>query len=207
MSFVPPCYSAESAQSIPSYSSEPLAGERRLEHSPPVAHRPIPTGIFTKDNGRVSLLLTQQEDGAALPTYGRNSIIRGVVFPKDTEDVFAVTVKVVKGFILFHCLLLTASQVNGLLDLTVAEGATSYTPLVAKQITVWHHNSSDQTTCPDALPFEYQLPTTYKAFERVHPLPPSFNYSSSGVPGLFAKCIYMLTVEITRNSFWKRHIQ
>jgi len=114
MSFIPPHYdSAQSSQSIPSYSSEPLAGERRLEHSPPVAHRPIPTGIFTKDNGRVSLLLTQQEHGAALPTYGRNSIIRGVVFPKHTENVFAVTVNVVMDLSSFiaYCSLLCRSTV------------------------------------------------------------------------------------------------
>jgi hypothetical protein len=73
---------------------EPLSGEQRLELNPPVARRLTPAGTFTKDNGCFSLLLTQQEDGAALPTYGRSGIIRGAVFLKDREDILAVILKV-----------------------------------------------------------------------------------------------------------------
>lgn len=91
---VPPRYSAESVQSVPSYSSEPSSGEQRLELTPRVARRPTPNGTFTREKGRVSVLLTEQEDGIALPTYSRNDSVRGVVFLKDTEGVAAVAVKV-----------------------------------------------------------------------------------------------------------------
>ena len=94
MSPVPPRYSAESVRSVPSYSPEPLVNEQRLEFNPPVARRPIPTGTFTRESKQITLLLTQQEDGAPLPTYGRKGTIRGVVFLKDTEDISTVTLKV-----------------------------------------------------------------------------------------------------------------
>jgi hypothetical protein len=206
MSPVPPRYSAEFARSIPSYSSEPLAGEQRLELNPPVARRPIPAGTFTCESKRASLLLTQQEDGAAMPTYGRNGTIRGVLFLKSTDDILAVTLKVSRNYLLTmpvpH-----ASQVDGLLELTVAEGGTSYTILEAQKVTVWQNNTPSRTTCPNAIPFECTLPSTYKDRERFRPLPPSFNYCSSGVPGLTAKCTYTFTVEITKTQFWKRRMK
>jgi hypothetical protein len=49
-----------------------------------------------------------------------------------------------------------------------------------------------------------------KTRDRQRPLPPTFEYCSPGVPGLSAKCIYTLTVEILniRNlAFWKRRIR
>jgi hypothetical protein len=98
---IPPRYSVESTLTVPTYSSEPLAGEQRLQLNPPVLHRPIPDGTFTRENGRVSLLLTQQEDGALLPTYGRNATIRGVLFLKNTDKIFAVTLKV--HMLCFEC--------------------------------------------------------------------------------------------------------
>jgi hypothetical protein len=60
MSAVPPRYSAELAQSVPIYSSEPLAGEQR------VARYAIPNETFTRENGNVSLLVTDptRERGA-----------------------------------------------------------------------------------------------------------------------------------------------
>lgn len=95
MSAVPPQYSIEPRHTaVPCYSLEPLLGERRLEHNPRVAPRRIPTGTFQKCNSRVAILLTEQEDGASFPTYGRNAKIRGEVFMKDCDDIFAVTVKV-----------------------------------------------------------------------------------------------------------------
>ena len=99
MSAVPPRYSAELAQSVPTYSSEPLAGEQRLElNQPQVTRHAIRSETFTRENRSVSLLLTQQENGVTLPTYGRNGTIRGVVFLKDTEDILAVTLKVTQHY-------------------------------------------------------------------------------------------------------------
>ena len=93
---LPPEYSFESKYTadIPSYSLEPLLGERRLEHNPGVIRRRIPTGTFQKCNSHIAILLPEQEDGASSPTYGRNARIRGEVFMKDRVDIFAVTVKV-----------------------------------------------------------------------------------------------------------------
>jgi hypothetical protein len=209
MSSVPPRYSAESVRSVPPYSPEPLVGEQRLELNPPVARRQIPTGTFTRQSKQISLLLTQQEDGAVLPTYGRKGTIRGVVFLKDTEDISTVTLKVSRrvGSYFHRAYLLTALQVNGLLDLTVAEGGTSYARILAQTLTVWQNEPLNQTICPEALPFECTLPSTYKDGQRFRPLPPSFNYCSPGVPGLCAKCIYTFSIHVTKNRFWKRRIK
>lgn len=96
MCAVPPSYSLELEGSVPSYSSEPLYGEQRLEHSPRITRRRMPTGTFTKSNSRVTLFLSGQDDGASSPTYGRNGCIRGEVFVKDIDrkDLVAVTMKV-----------------------------------------------------------------------------------------------------------------
>lgn len=92
----PPSYSLEFEGSVPSYSSEPLYGERRLEQSPRKKGRHAPTGTLTKSNSRVTLFLSAQDDEATSPTYHRNGCIRGEVFVKDVdrEDITAVTVKV-----------------------------------------------------------------------------------------------------------------
>ena len=94
MSAVPPQYSIESRHSsqVPSYSLEPLLGERRLEHNP-VTRRRTPSGTYQKCNSHIAILLTEQEDGASSPTYSRNATIRGEVFMKDSVDIFAVTMK------------------------------------------------------------------------------------------------------------------
>lgn len=95
VSAVPPQYSIDSKHTAaPSYSLEPLLGERRLEHNPRVAPRSTPSGTFHKCNSRVAILLTEQESGASFPTYGRNARIRGEVFMKERDDISAVTLKV-----------------------------------------------------------------------------------------------------------------
>ena len=95
MSAVPPQYSIESRHTsqVPSYSLEPLLGERRLEHNPGVTRRRTPSGTYQKCNSHIAILLTEQEDGASSPTYSRNATIRGEVFMKDSDDIFAVTIK------------------------------------------------------------------------------------------------------------------
>lgn len=102
-----PRYSCESDLSVPSYSSEPLVGERRLEyHIAPATRSPIRTGTYTKANEHVALFLEGQDSRADFPTYGRNFVIRGEVFlkPKDREKISNVTLKVISTefFIVSH---------------------------------------------------------------------------------------------------------
>lgn len=201
-------FSCESDQPAPSYSAEPLVGEHRLEYIAPAAHSPTRTGTFSTANGHIALLLTGQEDGASVPTYGRNCVIRGEVFLKlkDRENISSVTLKVITQFPTVAFFLTIFSQIDGTIDLTIAEGGTSITPVVAKRITLWENSSSNEA-CPEVIPLECSLPSTYQDRDRQRPLPPTFQYCSPGVPGLFAKCIYKLSVEIlkTRNlAFWKR---
>lgn len=92
-----PRYSSSiSVYSVPIYSPEPSAGEQRLDHtvSRAAIGRTAPTGVLTRENERVSVVLTHQEDGAALPTYGRNDAVRGVLHLKGAKGVTSVAVKV-----------------------------------------------------------------------------------------------------------------
>lgn len=92
-----PRYSSSlSVDSVPLYSPEPSAGERRLDHTAQrgTAQRPTHSGVRTRGNARMSIILTDQDDGAALPTYGRNDAVKGMLHLKDTKDVTRVSVKV-----------------------------------------------------------------------------------------------------------------
>ena len=79
---------------IPSYTAEPQAQERRLAHT--LLHRPRPTAEFLKQDrkGIVSLRLSDQLDGAPVPTYGVRGPVEGVVELAKTDGVQQVAVKV-----------------------------------------------------------------------------------------------------------------
>ncbi|KAF7987043.1 hypothetical protein HWV62_169 [Athelia sp. TMB] len=198
MATLPRYSSSLSINSVPLYSPEPSAGEQRLDHTAlrGAARRPAPTGVLTRGNARVSVILTNQHDGAAVPTYGRNDSVKGLLHLKDAKDVTLVSVKL-----------------DGIIDLTVAEGSSSYTPLVTETKHVWQaersapssSNAAPIEPCPDMIEFECTIPPTFRIGERTRQLPPSFAFSSTGIPGLFAKCKYVLTVEISKKSFWKRN--
>ena len=77
----------------PSYSCNPTCGEERIEHTPR-AREARPTGAFIKKNGSVTVVLHDQEDGATVPTFGRQSKVNGILLLDKYELVSQVTLKV-----------------------------------------------------------------------------------------------------------------
>ena len=87
----PPEYTPSTAS--PSYAVEPRDGEQRLE----LMTRPVPStprGTFTKKTRSFTVVLSEQEPDAAVPTYSRHAMIKGEIGIVDATDVLAVTVKV-----------------------------------------------------------------------------------------------------------------
>ncbi len=87
----PPVYSPSSA--VPSYAAEPASDEERLEFVARSQSRHTPDGTFTKKSRGITVVLADQEDGATIPSYSRNGVVRGEVI-LDDEKVLAVTIKV-----------------------------------------------------------------------------------------------------------------
>ena len=88
-----PSYVAPDLARIPSYTAQPQAYEQRLALN---ILRARPSGEFTKQSkgGGISLRLYDQENNAALPTYGHGTPISGTVEVARPEGVHAVEVKV-----------------------------------------------------------------------------------------------------------------
>lgn len=66
-------------------------------------------------------------------------------------------------------------------------------------------NASDQNSaltfeskCPSILPISIPFPSTYRVDGRYWRLPPSFEATFLGIPALFVRCMYTLSVSITR---------
>ena len=78
---------------VPSYTAEPQAYEQRLALN---ILRARPSGEYTKTSkgGGISLRLYDQDERAALPTYGHGTPIEGSVEIAKPEGVHAVEVKV-----------------------------------------------------------------------------------------------------------------
>ena len=87
-----PSYSPSSA--APRYSPEPLEDEYRLDFVARQRNESTATGTFVKKSGPITVVLSGQEDGVALPTYGRNGMIRGEILLDEETTVHSVTVKV-----------------------------------------------------------------------------------------------------------------
>lgn len=88
-----PSYAAPDLSRIPSYTAEPQAYEQRLALN---ILRARPSGEFTKQSkgGGISLRLFDQEEKAAVPTYGHGTPICGIVEVVRPEGVHAVEIKV-----------------------------------------------------------------------------------------------------------------
>ncbi|KAJ8520674.1 hypothetical protein ONZ45_g2531 [Pleurotus djamor] len=163
----------------PDYSDEPLSGEERLEHSPRPTRSP-PTGVFVKKAGRTQVILNEQEEGVRVPLYGRHGVISGAIYLENPSIVEEVTIKL-----------------DGKLDLTITEGGSKSHSLVNDSYKLWSR-SSENRTCPGTVTFTLLFPANYQDGDKERPLPPSYESAFPGVPGLFAKCYYTLTISIAK---------
>jgi hypothetical protein len=79
----------------PAYSLEPSADEQQLELAPrQVRNGSSLSSTFIKRFGKVTLVLHDQEDDVRIPSYERNSIVRGSLCFDDPTNITDVIVKV-----------------------------------------------------------------------------------------------------------------
>ena len=77
---------------LPCYSSDPVCGEQSILCTP--RSRSRPSGKFVHKVGSITVLLMDQEEGATVPVYGRQSIVNGIISLGSREVVSEVRVKV-----------------------------------------------------------------------------------------------------------------
>ncbi|KAJ6562878.1 hypothetical protein DFH09DRAFT_1479060 [Mycena vulgaris] len=177
-SSVLPPYSPSPA--VPSYSPEPAHDEQRVEHTPRT--RLHPTGNYIAKSGRDAVVLTEQEENAKLPTYGRHASINGFVTLEDRETVSQIVLKI-----------------KGKMEVMSTEGGSMTSKLVNDSYTLWSSQKSHTSACPSAVPFSVVLPSKFQDCNGIsHALPPSYEVPYSSIPGLFFKSSYTISVTITR---------
>ncbi|KAK0205244.1 hypothetical protein DFS33DRAFT_1259898 [Desarmillaria ectypa] len=162
----------------PHYSCLPSQGEAIIDHSPRLGPQ-IPSGTFLKHRGNITVVLTEQEDDIATPSYGRGGNIQGGILLERPEDVSQVKLRI-----------------EGKLDfMGSSSGSRSFSTL-SRSITLWDCERAENATCSNSLPFSLSLPLRFEDSGLSYPLPPSFHYYHSGVPGLLITSVYTLVVSV-----------
>ncbi|KAF8200996.1 hypothetical protein BJ912DRAFT_843974 [Pholiota molesta] len=188
---VPSPITAPATASLPpTYSYEPHADEETVAMTPR-AGVTSPIGHFARQWPQATLILRDQDPQLRLPTYGRGGRIIGELGLKNPDKVDRVTVKL-----------------SGQMSLSVADSGSNCTTLCSITHVLWknpHDNAGQndasqhqQQKCPSILPIHIQLPQSYSCDGKVWRLPPSFEATFLGVPALFVRCLYTLSITITR---------
>ncbi|KAJ7914479.1 hypothetical protein B0H13DRAFT_2002787 [Mycena leptocephala] len=155
----------------PCYSQDPACDETRLDLSPRIGTRLLPTGIFTKACSSTTVVLFNQEPTIRVPSYGRQGSVRGsVIFEQDANHVCEVVAKL-----------------EGRLEITTADSGALTTKVFFT------------SSCPGTIDFTCDFPATFQHQGRDYPLPPSYIARFPGFPSLFAKCTYSLTISVTKD--------
>ncbi|KAG9080455.1 hypothetical protein FRC06_006561, partial [Ceratobasidium sp. 370] len=176
----------------PAYTSRPQTTERTVTRGPPTAAER--TGRIEYTAKRFRILFGAQQPGrtaAQGPEYGRGSKVRGVVHIVDKwrDRLASVDVKVF-----------------GTIKLSIHDSGSTNTAFLSHSIRL-HPSSTTASPCPEMLPFKWPLPATYldtygnPPTHRTRPLPPSYELTIPGVPGLRARVKY--EVEVVVKWKWK----
>lgn len=78
----------------PAYSFEPSADEQRLDLTPRQGMNGPLSSTFVKRLSKATLVLHDQEDDVRIPSYGRNSVVRGELCIDNSANITDVVVKV-----------------------------------------------------------------------------------------------------------------
>ncbi|KAF8897075.1 hypothetical protein CPB84DRAFT_1781501 [Gymnopilus junonius] len=174
--------------SPPGYSVQPREDEEVVAFTPRLNSGGAPSGAFTRYWQQATLILKDQEEGTRLPTYGRNGRIIGELGLKNTDKIIQVTVKL-----------------HGQMSLSVADSGSISTTLISETQDLWKQcpapNPQEQRMepkCPSILPIYIQFPAAYEAEGKYWRLPPSFEATFLGIPALFVRCTFSLSITITR---------
>ncbi|KDR75755.1 hypothetical protein GALMADRAFT_68348 [Galerina marginata CBS 339.88] len=171
----------------PTYSTQPYENEETVAFTPRVGNS-TPHGTFTRTWPQATLILKDQDEGVRLPTYGRHGRVIGELGLKNTDKIVRVTVKL-----------------HGQMSLSVADSGSTGATLISETQVLWKHHPTDsphegaaEQRCPSILPIYIQFPHSYEAEGKHWRLPPSFEATFLGIPALFVRCMYTLSVTITR---------
>ncbi|EAU88939.1 hypothetical protein CC1G_10585 [Coprinopsis cinerea okayama7 len=185
------------SQPAPLYSDLPNTGEQSLQYTPRVGQSWfLPDGVYTKRQGKTTILLYNQEDNAQTPEYRQSGIVSGCITLHDADRILEVSV-----------------LIEGRLDLSVAESTNNTTiKTVHSTTTLWKkqppranrdHNGPESdmvmpSKCPNQLAFAMPLPKNYQDSTGTHPLPPTFQTLDFGQSGIFARSSYRLRITVKR---------
>ncbi|TCD70789.1 hypothetical protein EIP91_001820 [Steccherinum ochraceum] len=198
-----PSYSSEASSSLltlpsyspstdaPRYSPEPHDDEHRLVFVARKQPDSNPTSSFVKKSGNVTVLLSGQESGAALPCYTRHGIVQGEILLEEEATVLSVEIKL-----------------EGRQTVTVVDGGLELVQLFDLSQTVWSKRGENASSSPCAavLPFSIPFPRGYNDGRGLKPLPPTFDAQFPGAPGIYVECKYSFTVTVSKSGLggWKR---
>ncbi|KAJ6620974.1 hypothetical protein B0H10DRAFT_2215513 [Mycena sp. CBHHK59/15] len=169
---------------VPCYSPEPARDELILEQTPRSRAR-APTGNYLKKSGRDTVILTEQDENAEYPTYGRQGTISGLISVESRESVSEVVLKV-----------------RGKLEVILPEGGSATTTLVDDRYTLWSSADSHTSTCPSSVPFAAVLPAKFQDEAKTYPLPPSYEIAQTVI---LVKISYTISLVVTRVRSRKLH--
>jgi hypothetical protein len=148
--------------------------------------------------------LIEQTCGVVLPTYGRNGLVKGTISLRECSEVVAVHIKV-SGAVCVPTSHASCehkpSQIDGRLNVEIADGGTARTTFLTAERTIWikELRSFNDSMCPSVLPFEWAFPSTYQdRGGKGCPVPPSYEILSPGDPKVAISCKYTLTVEAVK---------
>ncbi|KAK0469272.1 uncharacterized protein EV420DRAFT_1258801 [Desarmillaria tabescens] len=162
----------------PHYSCLPSQGEAIIDHSPRLGSQ-IPSGTFMKHRGNITVVLTEQKDGIATPSYGRGGNIQGGLLLERPNDVSQAKL-----------------MIEGKLDIMGSSSGPRSVSTASRSITLWDCDRTENATCPTSLPFSLSLPLIFEDGGLSYPLPPSFHYYCSGIPGLLITSVYTFVVSV-----------
>ncbi|TFK44842.1 hypothetical protein BDQ12DRAFT_673669 [Crucibulum laeve] len=178
----PPVYSLPSC--VPSYSSLPLANEETVQYTPRQGTTSNPHGTFVRKWPQATLILKDQDPSSRLPSYGRHGVVCGELGLTNPEKVVEVTLKLA-----------------GRMSCILSDDGTVLTPVVSESVILWKADSPEAPKnhrCPTSMPFILRFPQTFQTEGKSWSIPPSFEATFLGIPALFVRCTYTLSIEITK---------
>ncbi|KAJ7661045.1 hypothetical protein B0H17DRAFT_1337289 [Mycena rosella] len=165
---------------VPSYLPEPGNGERLIERAPHSKSRRA-TGNYIKKCGRDTVVLTDQDATAEMPTYGRQAHINGFVSMDKRELVLKVVL-----------------TVKGKIEVAISEGESVSKTVVDEHCTLWPSQNHGGSMCPSTVPFSTMLPAKFEDGKGSYPLPPSYQAAFIASGGYNVKVIYTLSIAVVR---------
>ncbi|TFK52173.1 hypothetical protein OE88DRAFT_1368229 [Heliocybe sulcata] len=145
-------------------------------------------GHYSKQEGKVSIILADQKEGATVPVYGTKGIVNGMVSVHEPGDVRHVEL-MMEGHVRIR---------------EVGEGGTTEQQLFTETLVLW--DTEDGGWPPVLHYFNRAIPTHYTDPEtnKKHPMPPTYYARLTGIPGFSVSIEYHLILSVTRRSLLRQ---